>query len=88
MGDFIITCISKTDHTTPHESISKVGVSGLKYTVPEVIRYIAQGDNFFVINGAKKEKVVVATSSSGHKYIKCQGDDEMPLRLLSLPTCK
>jgi hypothetical protein len=87
-----ITCINKTDRTSAHERIRKVGgvASGTRWTLTqeEVITSIEQGKySFFVNRGGHEANVLVATSRYGNKYIKTVADGEQPDNLLSLPEC-
>ena len=86
-----IHCINKTDRYSAHDRISHVGglyPSRWKMTQQDVIRAIeSRTEDFYVSVGDHIVWVVVAISTSGHKYIKTQNDGEQPNNLLSLPEC-
>jgi hypothetical protein len=86
-----IKCINKTNRQDPHERIQNVGgirASGVtfKITQPACIAEIEGDEQFFVNQGGKSVKVIVATHN-GHKYIKTENDGLQPNNLLSLPEC-
>jgi Protein of unknown function (DUF3892) len=88
MADWQITCINKTDRTSPHERISRVGGgSGWRKSIDEVIRLIDAGtDTFWVsVNGRRTD--VVVDEHNGRKYIRTRPDDYRQNNLLSLPEC-
>ena len=89
---FEINCVEKDDRFNPHEAIVSVG--GLnpdgqrwKLTQKEVIQWIGQGHEFFVISAGKKVKVVIGKSRYGNAYIKTEADGTEPNNLLSLTQC-
>ena len=88
MADWQISCISKTDRTSPHERIRQVGgAGGWRKPADEVIRLIEAGtDTFWVSVDGKRTDVVVDTHN-GRKYIRTRPDDHRQNNLLSLPEC-
>jgi hypothetical protein len=53
------------------------------------ITLIESGEwEFFVEQGGRRAKVIVAVSWQGNKYLKTEADGEQPNNLLSLPTCR
>jgi hypothetical protein len=86
-----IRCIKKTDRADPHERISHIGGftdTMWSVSLDEAIRMIESGDwRFYVSVGGRGVWVVVATSPSGRKYLKTEGDGLLPNNLLSLPEC-
>ncbi len=87
MADWQITCINKTDRTSPHERIRRVGGAGWRKSADEVIRLINAGtDTFWVSVNGKRTEVDVARHN-GHDYIKTRPDDYRQNNLLSLTEC-
>jgi len=88
-----ITCITKTEHFAAHRRISNIGgtnFAGRRWTMSQdgAIKGIEDGKYAFYVNvRARVTNVIVATSESGHKYLKTFADHEVPDSLLSLPPC-
>ena len=88
-----ITCIAESDRFSAHERILSIGginFAGKHWTMSQdgAIKGIEDGKYSFYINrGGRVTNVIVATSASGHKYLKTFADDEQPDNLLSLPEC-
>ena len=85
-----ITCINKTNRSSPWERISRVGGNsggGWTLTLDDAIGKIERGEwSFYVSVGGKSVWVIVA-ANSGHKYLKTQSDGDHPNNPLSLPEC-
>lgn len=88
MADWQISCISKTDRTSSHERIRRVGGgSGWRKSTDEVIRLIEAGtDTFWVSVNGNRTGVVVDTHN-GRKYIRTRPDGHRQNNRLSLPEC-
>jgi hypothetical protein len=88
MADWQITCINKTDRTSPHERIRRVGGSGgRRWSTDDVIRLIkARTDTFWVSVNGDRVNVRVDTHN-GREYIRTERDDSRQNNLLSLPEC-
>ena len=88
MADRQITCIDKTDRTSPHERIHSVGGPGWSKPTDEVIRLIdRRTDTFWVsVNGWRVS--VVTDTHNGRKYIRTERDDHRQNNLLALPPCR
>ncbi|MCB5175226.1 DUF3892 domain-containing protein [Microvirga lenta] len=87
-----IRCINKDDRKSAHERITHVGGYGpgpWKYSVPDVIRFIENGQASFYVSRPQGDtvNVIVAVSRLGNKYIKTTADGDEPNNLLSLPEC-
>ncbi len=50
MASLQVTCINKTNRTSPHERISNLGGSGWKYTEDQVINFIETRRNDFYVS--------------------------------------
>lgn len=89
MADWQITCISRTDRTSPRERIRQVGgANGWRKSTDEVIRLIEAGtDTFWVSAGGDRTDVVV-DEHYGRKYIRTEPDDHRQNNLLSLRECR
>ena len=88
-----ITCIEASDHVRAHERISSIGgtnFAGRRWTMSQdgAIKGIENGKySFFINRGGRVINVLVATDTSGHKYLKTFADGEIPNTLLSLSEC-
>lgn len=88
-----IECINKTDRTSPHERIRRVGGTNAdnqtwRLTLEAAIAGIETNQwSFFVqLRDGTTVDVVVATHL-GHKYLKTKADGIEPDNLLALPEC-
>ena len=89
---FQIKCINKVERYNPHERIVSVGGfdNGSRWKISQIDAVQAildQKHTFFVIQNGKEVEVVVATSASGHRYIRTEPDNERTNNLLNLPEC-
>ena len=88
-----IKCIKKRDRDSTVERITHVGGEyndgrNWRETTSDAIKQIEEyGWGFFVTDGFKEVKVVVAVSYAGNKYLKTEADSYEPNNLLSLPEC-
>ena len=88
-----ITCVVKTDRSSPHERINSVGgvnTDGTRWKLSEdaAIAYIENGTYSFYVDRpfGHRVAVIIAKSQWGHKYLKTLADGEHPNNLLALPT--
>ena len=91
--DIRIQCINKSDRMRAHERIKFIGGinpdgTRWKLSLDRAIQGIESGQwRFSVSVNNDTVWVIVATSASGHKYLKTQSDGDQPNNLLSLPEC-
>lgn len=101
MKQYQIKCIKKISHDDPTEKITEIGyieyptlLGGpwppLQHIPQEKAVDLIQNKQaeFYVDEGGKCAKVIVALSPNGHLYIKTENDGYLPNNLLSLPDCK
>lgn len=88
-----IHCINKTERTSPHERISRVGgrnPNGSAWWLPEAdaIAGIEAGRwDFYVERPTGHIARVIVAERLGKKYLKTEADGEQPDNLLALPEC-
>lgn len=88
-----IQCINKSDRQSRHERIKNVGGvnpngTRWKLSLAEAIAGIDAGKwRFYTSIRGKSVWVIVATASSGHRYLKTDPDSTQEDNLLSLPEC-
>jgi len=88
MADWQITCINKTDRTSPHERIRQVGGSGgWRKSSDDVIRLIEAGTDTFWVSVSGNRTEVEVDEHNSRKYIRTRPDDYRQNNLLSLPEC-
>lgn len=89
-----IACIRKTNRTSAHERIDRIGgvnTDGTRWTLsqPDAIEGINSGKWKFHVERppGHTAKVIVSKTAAGHQYLKTEADGEQPNNLLSLPDC-
>jgi hypothetical protein len=56
-------------------------------SLDEAIKWVRNGNRFWVHVGGKSVWVEIAKSAQGNEYLKTEADGEQPNNLLSLPEC-
>lgn len=88
-----IKCINKQERENIHERIINIGGTNndstrWKISQQKAIKGIEDKEwEFYVGQGFKKVKVIVAVSAAGYKYLKTENDSTTSNNLLSLPEC-
>ena len=91
-----IECVNKRDRYNFHEMIQKGNVGGRnadgtrwQMTQERAIQGVESGQWSFYVERPAGDRVdvIVAMSSTGHKYLKTTADGDQPNDLLSLPEC-
>lgn len=89
-----ILSVVKADRYNPHERILSIGGQG-RYgsrwviSQQEAIEAIDSGKlEFFITIHGRKQRVVIAVSENGHRYLKTEVDGVQPTLLLTLPDCR
>lgn len=88
-----IKCINKQERGNIHERIINIGginndFSRWKMSQEKAIKGIEDKTwEFYVGQGIKKVKVIIAISAAGYKYLKTENDTTTSNNLLSLPEC-
>jgi len=89
---FQISCINKTNLSSPFERISHVGgTSGgnrWKLKLSDAIKFIEIGKYAFYTSLGGHVRNVIVASRNGTKYLKTESDHDTPDNLLSLPECQ
>ena len=88
-----VGCVDKSDRPAAHERIRSIGgirEDGSRWKLSQEVAIVGIEEGrwqFHVTVGKETVRVVVATSSQGHRYLKTTADGEQPDNLLSLPEC-
>lgn len=91
MTTFEIKCIEKSDSNQIHEIARKIGGTNFdgsfwEVTVEKAINAIEFGEwKFYIQDGSNKAEVIIATTTSGEKYLKTKTDTGNENKLLLLP---
>lgn len=87
MADARVTCITKPDRDSKHESITHLGGQGWHWTRQQVVSSIESKTNTFhtLVNG-KRAEVGVVDGPNG-KYLRTYADGVWNDNLLALPDC-
>jgi hypothetical protein len=92
-----VVCINKHPyHSDPHVRIQHIGTNTTagtsswtkKWTVPEVISSIRQGNIFYCTDKRGDRVKLIIASHNGHEYVKTENDGIQPDNLLAQPECR
>jgi hypothetical protein len=88
MADVQVTCITKPNRNSPHESITHLGGSNWYWTRQQVITSIeAKTNTFYTMVGGTRANVAVVEGANG-KYVRTHADGKWNDNLLALPECR
>jgi hypothetical protein len=83
----VVTCITKTEHSSPYQRISHIGGHGWKFTQEQAIQGILNEQYiFYVLRGNKCIELTVGLYED-IIYLKTSADGAHPNHLLRLPEC-
>ena len=87
-----VQCVNKSDRSEAHERIKSIGGGtgrlNWKHSQELAISWIEGGAfSYYLMRGGLAVGIIIATTSSGHKYLKTAADTDQPDSLLSLPEC-
>lgn len=87
MADVQVTCITKQNHSNPHEGITNLGGVNWYWTRQQVISSIEQRSNtFFTLVGGNRADIGIVNGQNG-KYLRTHADGKWNDNLLALPSC-
>jgi hypothetical protein len=88
MADVQVTCITKPNRNSPHESITHLGGSNWYWTRQQVITSIEGKTNtFYTMVGDTRANVAVVDGANG-KYVRTHADGKWNDNLLALKDCQ
>jgi uncharacterized protein DUF3892 len=89
-----VRCIKRADGDSPEERVARIGGTNSvgvnwRLTQAEAIFAIEARRWDFYVQGptGRRLDLIVATTTSGSKYLKTSADDAEPSHLLALPDC-
>jgi Protein of unknown function (DUF3892) len=83
----LVTCITKTEHSSPYQRISHIGGHGWKFTQEQAVQGILNEQYiFYVLKGDKAVELTVGLYED-IVYLKTAADGARPNHLLRLPEC-
>ena len=84
-----VTCITKTNRTSPYERITHIGWAGKKITSEQAIKDIEKDPNTYTVKakGASHSVLVVVRYKDQKPYLTTEADGDKQDNLLSLPQC-
>ena len=87
MSDVQVTCITKPNRDSTHESITHLGGAGWRWTTQQVIASIeSKANTFYTLVGGKRANVGVVNGKTG-KYLRTYADNTWNDNLLALAEC-
>jgi hypothetical protein len=87
-----IKCIKKSDRSSAHERIERVGgvnADGTRWNLPldDAIKGVKDDKYDFWTKGGGKTVDVIVAKHNGHEYLKTKNDGIQPDNLLALDEC-
>ncbi len=83
-----VTCITKTNRTSPYDRITHIGWPGRKITSDQAIADIRRNPEAYYVRAKNGHSVwVIVRAKDGKPYLTTEADGDTQDNLLSLPQC-